>query len=127
MRSEEKKYEERFPYLKLNQVIMTRVHLPVLLQPFQNNLNCMQFEGHERGLFPVCVCVCVYRGTLRRSTRKWVSEPLAAGLIGGWREGVACSLMKKKKLPLQQVTFQYGNSKTAQIDTVVHSWLPATG
>lgn len=22
---------------------------------FQNSLNYMQFEGHERGLFPVCV------------------------------------------------------------------------
>lgn len=35
-------------------------------------------EGHERGLFPVCV-VCV-QGTLTQRTRKWVCEAPAAGL-----------------------------------------------
>lgn len=35
--SEEKKYlyKEKFPYLKLNQVSVTHVHLPVLLHTFR--------------------------------------------------------------------------------------------
>lgn len=61
------------------QVRMTHAHLPLLLHLLRKNLQCVHFEGHERGLLPVCV-VCVYRSTLRRSTRKWVRKPPAAGL-----------------------------------------------
>lgn len=114
------------------QVRMTHAHLPLLLHLLRKNLQCVHFEGHERGLLPVCV-VCVYRSTLRRSTRKWVRKPPAAGLRAV--EGVGRLLFdmwhQKKNFHyfitfffiffLQQVTFQHGNS----IKLWFHSSLPA--
>lgn len=105
-----------FLFLSLNQVSVL-----TLCSGSQKSLKCMQLEGHESGLFPVCVAYvweCVlHPESPQQEVCVWTSCSRYEGgrgeLVGHLRFDMRQK--EKTKLPLlhhavQQVTFQNGNS-----------------
>ena len=118
------------------QVRMTHAHLPLLLHPLQKKLTMPALWGTWKRAASclcgvcvcVCVCVCVYRSTLRRSTRKWVHKPPAAGLRaveGGGSSPLRYVAPKTTSMTSSQFCFCFfsHNRLLSNMETVSSLWL----
>lgn len=90
----------------------------------------MQLRDMKEGCFLFVWCLYRHLEMKYQEVGFWTSSSRSYGVVygGGGLSPALWYLVKKKrkrKLPLQQVTFQYGNSLVTQISPVVSSLLPA--